>query len=317
MSQAYEVSEKISPDTALDANLDAGSASDYFALMKPRVMSLVIFTAWIGLVMAPGEMHPVMVFSALLMISLGAGASAALNMWYDADIDAIMTRTAKRPVPSGRVSKEGSLSFGLWMSGLSVFSLAVLVNYLSAALLAFTIFFYAVVYTMWLKRRTPQNIVIGGAAGALPPVIGWAAATNFLSIEPIIYFAIIFFWTPPHFWALSLLKNEEYKKVGVPMLSVTAGRAVTLNHILAYSFILSAIAMLPALLGYAGTTYAVAAGALNIGFLAFAIWLYVAKEATQDKASGWLFGYSIAYLFVLFACLPIDKYVSTLSSSGQ
>jgi protoheme IX farnesyltransferase len=164
MSQAYEVSEKISPDTALDANLDAGSASDYFALMKPRVMSLVIFTAWIGLVMAPGEMHPVMVFSALLMISLGAGASAALNMWYDADIDAIMTRTAKRPVPSGRVSKEGSLSFGLWMSGLSVFSLAVLVNYLSAALLAFTIFFYAVVYTMWLKRRTALGKIIQSAA---------------------------------------------------------------------------------------------------------------------------------------------------------
>ena len=185
------------------ASVDVGSAADYIALMKPRVMSLVVFTALVGLVMAPGAMHPVMAVAAIALIAVGAGASAALNMWYDADIDAVMSRTKTRPVPSGRVTPDAALTFGLWVSGLSVLSMAVMINYLSAALLAFTIFFYAVIYTMFLKRRTAQNIVIGGAAGALPPVIGWAAAANSVSIEPLIYFAIIFFWTPPHFWALA------------------------------------------------------------------------------------------------------------------
>ena len=205
------------------ASVDVGSAADYIALMKPRVMSLVVFTALVGLVMAPGAMHPVMAVAAIALIAVGAGASAALNMWYDADIDAVMSRTKTRPVPAGRVTPDAALTFGLWVSGLSVLSMAVMINYLSAALLAFTIFFYAVIYTMFLKRRTAQNIVIGGAAGALPPVIGWAAAANSVSIEPLIYFAIIFFWTPPHFWALALIKNDDYQAANVPMLPVTAG----------------------------------------------------------------------------------------------
>ncbi|MDB4106473.1 heme o synthase [bacterium] len=292
------------------ASMDAGSAADYISLMKPRVMSLVVFTGLIGMVMAPGSMHPVLAVSAVVLIALGAGASAALNMWYDADIDAIMSRTQDRPVPSGRVSGEAALSFGLWMSGLSVLSMAVLINYLSAALLAFTIFFYAVIYTMWLKRRTAQNIVIGGAAGALPPVIGWAAASGSLSLEPLIFFAIIFIWTPPHFWALALVKNEDYKAANVPMLPVTAGRVATLNQIVLYSIGLVCVVMLPYVLGFSGLLYAAGAAILNVGFLGLAVLLRFAKEPQRDRLSGMLFAYSIFYLFLIFTLLLADRLVA-------
>ncbi len=198
---------------------------DYIALLKPRVMSLVIFTALVGLAVAPGPIHPVTAFTALLCIAVGAGASGALNMWYDADIDSLMTRTARRPVPAGKVKPGEALAFGLTLSVFAVVVLGLLVNILSAALLAFTIFFYAVVYTMWLKRSTPQNIVIGGAAGAFPPMIGWAAVTGSLSLEPVLLFAIIFFWTPPHFWALAIYKTKDYARAGIPMLPVVAGDA--------------------------------------------------------------------------------------------
>lgn len=291
-------------------SLDTGSAADYIALMKPRVMSLVVFTALVGMVMAPGNLHPAVAVSALVLIAVGAGASAALNMWYDADIDAVMSRTQDRPIPSGRVSKDAALELGLWVSGLSVLAMAVLVNYLSAALLAFTIFFYAVIYTMMLKRSTAQNIVIGGAAGALPPVIGWAASANALSVEPLIYFAIIFFWTPPHFWALALIKNDDYKAANVPMLPVTAGVKSTLTQIVVYAVILLAVTLLPYQLGYAGAFYAIGAGVLGGLFLAMCLALALSREAARNRMAGMTFAYSIFYLFLLFVLLPADKLVS-------
>ena len=292
------------------ASLDVGSAADYIALMKPRVMSLVVFTAMVGLVMAPGSMHPVLAIAAITLIAIGAGASAALNMWYDADIDAVMSRTQDRPVPSGRVTKDAALTFGLWVSGLSVMAMAVMVNYLSAALLAFTIFFYAVIYTMYLKRRTAQNIVIGGAAGALPPVIGWAAAANSVSVEPLIYFAIIFFWTPPHFWALALIKNDDYKTANVPMLPVTAGTKSTLTQIVFYAVVLFAITLLPYTMGFSGLFYASGAGVLGAIFVAMCLGLAASNDAQRNRMAGMTFAYSIFYLFLLFVLLPIDRLVS-------
>jgi len=308
MSQTYKEAHK---ETLLkmqeSASTDVGSAADYIALMKPRVMSLVVFTALVGLVMAPGDMHPVMAVAAILLIAVGAGASAALNMWYDADIDAVMSRTQNRPVPSGRVTAEGALTFGLWVSGLSVLSMAVMINYLSAALLAFTIFFYAVIYTMFLKRRTAQNIVIGGAAGALPPVIGWAAAANSISIEPLIYFAIIFFWTPPHFWALALIKNDDYQAANVPMLPVTAGVKSTLSQIVLYAFVLFGVTMLPFTLGFSGQFYASGAAVLGGIFVAMCLALALASDKHRNRLAGMTFAYSIFYLFLLFVLLPTDK----------
>ena len=289
------------------ASVDVGSASDYIALMKPRVMSLVVFTALVGLVMAPGAMHPVMAVAAIALIAVGAGASAALNMWYDADIDAVMSRTKTRPVPAGRVTPDAALTFGLWVSGLSVLSMAVMINYLSAALLAFTIFFYAVIYTMFLKRRTAQNIVIGGAAGALPPVIGWAAAANSVSIEPLIYFAIIFFWTPPHFWALALIKNDDYQAANVPMLPVTAGVKSTLSQIVLYAFVLFGVSLLPYALGFSGLFYASGAALLGGLFIALCVGLALASEKNRNRLAGMTFAYSIFYLFLLFVLLPTDK----------
>ena len=289
------------------ASVDVGSAADYIALMKPRVMSLVVFTALVGLVMAPGAMHPVMAVAAIALIAVGAGASAALNMWYDADIDAVMSRTKTRPVPAGRVTPDAALTFGLWVSGLSVLSMAVMINYLSAALLAFTIFFYAVIYTMFLKRRTAQNIVIGGAAGALPPVIGWAAAANSVSIEPLIYFAIIFFWTPPHFWALALIKNDDYQAANVPMLPVTAGVKSTLSQIVLYAFVLFGVSLLPYALGFNGLFYASGAALLGGLFIALSVGLALASEKNRNRMAGMTFAYSIFYLFLLFVLLPTDK----------
>ncbi|TJW42713.1 MAG: protoheme IX farnesyltransferase, partial [Mesorhizobium sp.] len=230
--------------------MSEATAGDFFALLKPRVMSLVVFTAFVGLVAAPVTINPLLAVIAVLAIAIGAGASGALNMWYDADIDAVMTRTASRPVPAGRILPGEALSFGLVLSVLSVMTLGVLVNWLSAALLAFTIFFYAVVYTMRLKRLTPQNIVIGGAAGAIPPVIGWAAVTGSVSLESLVLFLIIFLWTPPHFWALALFKSDDYARAGIPMMPNVAGQASTRRQIFSYALILAPVGVLPWALGF-------------------------------------------------------------------
>src|SRR5438477_770212 len=245
--------------TVARAEPSIAGVGDYLELMKPRVMSLVVFTALVGLVRAPVPVHPVMAFTALLCIAVGAGAAGALNMWYDADIDARMGRTAGRPIPRGRVMPGEAAGFGFTLASFSVVSLGLLVNVLAAALLAFTIFFYVVIYTIWLKRSTPQNIVIGGAAGALPPVIGWAAATDSIAIEPLILFLIVFLWTPPHFWALSLYRTEDYARAGVPMLPVVAGKEETRRQILIYTLILAPLGVAPWLLGYAGAIYGVVA----------------------------------------------------------
>ena len=286
------------------------SGGDYLALLKPRVMSLVIFTGFVGMAMAPVHVHPFLGFVALLCIAVGAGASGALNMWYDADIDGAMTRTATRPIPSGHVSPDEALAFGIILSVGSVTVMALAINWLAAALLAFTIFFYAVIYTIWLKRWTSQNIVIGGAAGALPPVIGWAAATNSLALEPWIMFLIIFLWTPPHFWALALNKAEDYRRVGVPMLPVVAGAQSTRVQIFAYSLALVAASALPVWLGYSGLIYGSIAAILGIVFLTAAGDLLRVGEGDRARASAIrVFAYSILYLFVLFAALPVDRWL--------
>jgi protoheme IX farnesyltransferase len=278
---------------------------DYIALMKPRVMSLVVFTALVGLLLAPGQLHPVIGFAALLCIAVGAGAAGALNMWYDADIDARMARTAARPIPRGRITCGEAVGFGLTLAVFSVVLLGLLVNVLAAALLAFTIFFYVAIYTVWLKRSTPQNIVIGGAAGALPPIIGWTAASGSLAIEPILLFLIIFFWTPPHFWALSLYRREDYARAGVPMLPVVAGEQETRRQILLYTLILAPLGVTPWLLGHAGLVYGVTAAAM--GAIMIALALRVRKERVRYNASKRLFAFSILYLFLLFAMLLVDR----------
>jgi protoheme IX farnesyltransferase len=283
---------------------------DWFALLKPRVMSLVIFTAAVGLAVAPAGAHPVVAFASVLCIAIGAGASGALNQWYDADIDALMRRTAERPVPGGRVAAGEALGFGVGLSMLSVAMLAVFANPLAAALLAFTIFFYAVVYTMWLKRRTPQNIVIGGAAGAFPPMIGWAAATGSVGVEAWLMFAVIFLWTPPHFWALALAAQRDYARVGVPMMPVAAGGAATRRQMLAYAAATAAVSTLLAFSAIGGPVTLAAATVANAAFL----WRS-AEVARRDDASAEgdrfaaerrLFGVSIAYLFAVFGALALE-----------
>ena len=283
------------------------SVSDYLALMKPRVMSLVVFTAWVGLAVAPAHVHPVIAFTALLCIAVGAGAAGALNMWVDADIDAVMTRTARRPIPRGRVTPGEALAFGMTLATGSVAVLGLLVSWLAAAMLAFTIFFYIVVYSMWLKRTTPQNIVIGGAAGAFPPVIGWMAATGGIGIEPLLMFLIVFFWTPPHFWALSLLRAEDYARARVPMLPVVAGAAETRRQILLYSILLLPIGAAPWLAGYADALYG-AVALLAGGVMTALAWrLKVAADGERGaRLARRLFAFSILYLFVLFAVLLIE-----------
>ena len=305
MSQTHEM--KLEIDAKQPRLADAGSAADFISLMKPRVMSLVVFTALIGLIMAPVSLHPVVAVSAVILIAIGAGAAAALNMWYDADIDAVMTRTKTRPVPAGRIDREEALIFGLWLSGLSVLSMAVLINYTSAALLAFTIFFYAVIYTILLKRRTAQNIVIGGAAGAFPPVIGWVAATGSFSIEPLLFFLIIFIWTPPHFWALALVKNEDYSAANIPMLPVTRGVDATVRQIMLYTVLLAGTVMLPYILGFAGILYGVGASVASAIFVGLSILLIMSSREQRDRIASMLFGYSIFYLFIVFALLPADR----------
>jgi heme o synthase len=290
----------------LTAQFSTAEVGDYLALLKPRVMSLVVFTAFVGLVLAPVPMHPVMAFTALLCIAVGAGAAGALNMWYDADIDARMLRTSARPIPAGRILPGEALGFGLLLAGFSVVILSLLVNLTAGALLAFTIFFYVVVYTMWLKRWTPQNIVIGGAAGAFPPMIGWAAATGGISAESVLLFLIIFFWTPPHFWALSLYRVDDYARAGVPMLPVVSGERETRRQILIYTLILAPLGVAPWLLGFAGPVYGVIAILSGAAMLALAIRLLTERS---DRAAKHLFAFSILYLFLLFAFLLIDRAV--------
>ncbi len=285
-----------------------GTAGDYFALLKPRVMSLVIFTALVGIVAAPGTIHPWLGAVALLAIAVGAGASGALNMWYDADIDAVMQRTASRPVPRGAILPGEALGFGLTLAAGSVLVLGLLVSWAAAALLAFTIFFYAVVYTMWLKRSTPQNIVIGGAAGAFPPMIGWATVTGSVDLGSIALFLIIFMWTPPHFWALALWREGDYAKAGIPMLPVVAGPDETRRQILIYSLLLVPITFLPPLLGTAGLFYTIAAVILGAAFLYHAAQVYRRREgAAADRACKKLFGFSILWLFLIFAAILVER----------
>ena len=285
-----------------------GSIGDYLVLMKPRVMSLVVFTALVGMALAPVQPHPALAVIALICIAVGAGAAGALNMWYDADIDACMQRTASRPIPRGFVTPEEALTFGTVLAIGSVATLGLLINWVAAALLALTIAFYVVVYTMWLKRRTPHNIVIGGAAGAFPPMIGWAAATGSVSRDSILLFLIIFMWTPPHFWALALYRARDYARAGVPMLPVVAGGEETRKQIVIYSALLVPVGLAPAIMGLAGGLYAVVAMVLGCVFLALALATYRTREGrAADRAARRLFTFSIVYLFALFATLLLES----------
>ena len=293
---------------------------DYFALLKPRVMSLVVFTALVGLLAAPVSVHPIEGFSIILFIAIGAGASGALNMWWDADIDRVMRRTRKRPIPSGRVEADDALVLGVALSGFSVIMLGLAANLFAAALLAFTIFFYAVVYSMWLKRATPQNIVIGGAAGAFPPVIGWLAATGSAPLEPWLMFALIFMWTPPHFWALALFMKSDYDDAGVPMLTVTHGRKATRTHIFVYTLLLAVLAVSAAFTGIGGPVYLVVAAILNALFLkgAFDIWRRDEAEAVADeyKVEKSFFRLSLLYLFLHFGAIAVEAFLKPWGLGG-
>jgi heme o synthase len=284
--------------------------SDYLALLKPRVMSLVVFTALAAMIVAPGAMHPVLAITALLCIAVGAGASGALNQWYDADIDAIMTRTRQRPVPSGKIGRQEALEFGAILAAFSVFTMAFLVGYVPAILLAATIAFYVFVYTMWLKRSTVQNIVIGGAAGALPPVIGWAAATgNAFDPLPWLLFLIIFLWTPPHFWALALAGSDDYARAKIPMLPVVKGSRATRNQIVAYTILLAASAVAPYALGFTGLVYGITAALGSVAFFALTIVLWFASAEQERTAALRVFAFSIFYLFALFTALAAEKLI--------
>jgi len=295
--------------TAHDAPRDAGFG-DFVVLLKPRVMSLVVFTAFVGLMVAPVSVHPLVAFVSILFIALGGGASGALNMWYDADIDAVMRRTKSRPVPAGRVTPGDALGLGLGLSGISVMMLGLAANWFAAAFLAFTIFFYVAVYTMWLKRLTPQNIVIGGAAGAFPPMIGWAVATGGIGLEPVLMFALIFMWTPPHFWALALFMKDDYSNAGVPMLTVTHGRRATRNHVFVYTLLLAPVALALAATPIGGPVYLAAALVLNARFVLGA-WRIRARDEAQAEADGYraekaFFRFSLSYLFLHFGALLAD-----------
>jgi protoheme IX farnesyltransferase len=311
-----------------DASIDTKQAvlpgeagfGDYFALLKPRVMQLVVFTALVGLLAAPVPVHPMIAFASILFIAVGAGASGALNMWWDADIDAIMRRTAKRPVPSGKVEPGEALALGLALSGLSVMMLALAANLLAAFMLAFTIFFYAVVYSMWLKRSTPQNIVIGGAAGAFPPVIGWVCATGTMSFEPWLMFALIFMWTPPHFWALALFMRSDYDDAGVPMLTVTHGRRATRVHILAYTVLLAILAIGTGFSAIGGPVYLAVAIVLNALFLrgALQIWRRNEEHSEADNfaVERRFFRLSLWYLFAHFVAILAEATLAPFGYGG-
>ena len=284
---------------------------DLLALTKPRVMSLVVFTGLAGMLVAPAPIHPVLGFTAILCIALGAGGAAALNMWYEADLDALMKRTASRPIPAGRMDRQSALHFGVGLSVFSVLLIGLAANWLAAAILAASILFYVFVYTIWLKRRTPQNIVIGGAAGAFPPVIGWAAATGDVTSLPLLLFAIIFLWTPPHFWALSLFVRSDYANAGVPMLPVVSGPRVTRQHILLYALPMAAAAVAPWPLGLGGAVYGIAAAALSLVFLGLSVRVLLnrAAEPAGMRPEKRLFAFSILYLVVLFGALVLDAWL--------
>jgi len=309
----------------VQAGTGPATAGDYLALLKPRVMSLVVFTGLVGMVLgagAPGAagLHPILWLTALLCIAVGAGASGAINMWYDADIDARMSRTRGRPIPQGRIAATDALGIGIVLSVASVTVMALAVDHVAAGLLALTIAFYVLVYTMWLKRRTPQNIVIGGAAGALPPVIGWAALTGQVDIFPLILFGVIFLWTPPHFWALALYRSDDYRRAGVPMLPVVSGAAATRRQILGYAVVLAPFAVLPSILGYAGWIYGAGATLLGLLFVWLAFRILQAGDhggaageglagSETDRPAKQLFAFSILYLFLLFALLLAERIV--------
>ena len=300
----------------LSPRISEADVADYIALLKPRVMSLVIFTALVGLAIAPVHVHPVLAFTSILCIAVGAGAAGALNMWYESDIDALMSRTANRPIPRGRVTRAEALAFGMTLAFFSVMTLGILVNWFAGSLLAFTIFFYVAIYTMALKRWTAQNIVIGGAAGALPPVVAWAAATGSLSMEPLLLFLIIFFWTPPHFWALALFRTDDYARAGVPMLPVVAGPDATRLQILLYTLVLVAVAFAPWPMGYFDAVYGITSLVLGAGMLALAVNVYRRREGSAAlRATRKLFGFSILYLFALFATLLLEVVAHAIAPS--
>ncbi len=293
-------------DLTLAGDALSGSVRDYLALLKPRVMSLVVFTALVGMVVAPHPIHPVIGFLSLVAIAVGAGAAGALNMWWDADIDAVMRRTSRRPIPCGRVQAGEAFAIGAMLAFGSVTFLLLAANWVAAALLAFTILFYVVVYTVWLKRSTPQNIVIGGAAGAAPPVLGWVAVTNHVSAQALLLFLIIFAWTPPHFWALAIARRHDYSRVDIPMLPVTHGVEFTRLHVLLYTVILSIVTLQPYVIGMSGLVYLVAAIVLNARFLWQAIQLKVTR---RDDLPMRMFRFSIVYLMWLFLALLLDHYL--------
>ncbi len=309
-------------DASINTQAQDGEAGfrDYFALLKPRVMSLVVFTALVGLLAAPGGVHPFIAFCAVLFIAVGGGASGALNMWWDADIDRVMKRTASRPVPSGKVTAEEAMAIGLTLSVFAVVLLWLATNWVAGALLAFTIFFYVVIYTMWLKRWTPQNIVIGGAAGAFPPMIGWAAVTGGVSVESVLMFMLIFMWTPPHFWALALFMNSDYEKAGVPMLTVTHGRRVTRNHILVYTILLAPLAVGAGFTSIGGPIYLTVSVVLNALFLlgALKLWRRNENQAEVDKyrMEKSFFGLSLMYLFLHFGAILAEAALKPYGLGG-
>ncbi|HQT85796.1 MAG: protoheme IX farnesyltransferase [Acidiphilium sp. 37-64-53] len=299
----------------LDQAILGATTSDWLALLKPRVLYLVVYTGAAGLLVAPGPLNPVLAFTAILCIAMAAGAAGAINMWYDRDIDAIMRRTAKRPVPAGRISPSGALSFGVGLSFLSVLLMWLATNVLAAAILALSIAFYVFIYTMWLKRRTPQNIVIGGAAGAFPPIIGWVAVTGHLALLPIVLFALIFIWTPPHFWSLSLFASADYEKAGVPMLPVVAGAKATRRAVMSYTLWMVPISLLPYILHEAGPFYGASALVLGLAFIWYAIGVMRDRQdptgvsLTRDAPAKAAFKYSILYLFLIFGALVVDHFL--------
>ncbi len=309
-------------DTSINTRVTEGDASfgDYFALLKPRVMSLVVFTALVGLLAAPQPVHPLLAFASVLFIAIGGGASGALNMWWDADIDRIMRRTQSRPIPSGKVTEQEAFAFGAFLSVFSVIMLALASNWVAAGLLAFTIFFYVVVYSMWLKRSTPQNIVIGGAAGALPPMIGWAVATGGVSVESVLMFTLIFMWTPPHFWALALFMKSDYRDAGVPMLTVTHGRKATRKHILVYTVLLAPIAIGAGFTTIGGPVYLATSVLLNLGFLKGAYDIFkrdeTQAEADDYKVEKQVFKFSLLYLFAHFVAILVEAFLANYGMGG-
>jgi protoheme IX farnesyltransferase len=294
------------------------SPSDFVQLLKPRVMSLVVLSALAGMLLAPGHIHPVIGFASLLAIAVGAGAAGALNMWCDADIDAVMIRTRGRPIPSGRIDRDLALGFGLTLAAFAIVTLGLIANWLAAALLAFTIFVYIVIYSMWLKRSTPQNIVIGGAAGALPPVVAYAAATGSVSIASVVLFAIIFMWTPPHFWALALVKSGDYARAGIPMMPNVRGADHTRLEILVYSLLLAPLGVLPFALGFASVLYGMLACVLGVLFVALALHVYRQRQGeAAEKAAKQLFAFSILYLFLLLAVIVAEHGLGLASFAAQ